>query len=280
MPFYPDAGAERRASPAAIIGDSPLTENERRGDAAHVCGRVARLPRCPGGARASIARSGSAGVVCRSGRAARRAEAAGRSGAAAHRRRRGGDRCGCTSCSTRSGVRARRRRRRCATKPRASATRRWCTPAASACDCSGFLQVDAVAWSQASQDQLNPSTGEPLNQTRFLIRRARLRAEVDWRMLAGAVELDGNTVNGYQARLIGAEASLVWRNPTRAGAALSAAHRRQLQDSVRLRGRAARHRSPVPRALERWSAPSSRANTISARASAAAGASCATRSRP
>ena len=79
---------------------------------------------------------------------------------------------------------------------------------------SGFLQVDAVAYSQDAQDQLNPSTGAPLNDARFLIRRARLRADVDWRMISGAIEFDGNTVNGYQARIIGAEASLVWRNPS------------------------------------------------------------------
>jgi hypothetical protein len=78
---------------------------------------------------------------------------------------------------------------------------------------SGFLQMDVTAWSQAAQDQLNPSTNAPLNDVRFNIRRARIRAEVDWRMLAGAIEFDGNTVNGYQARIIGAEASLVWRNP-------------------------------------------------------------------
>ncbi|HEY1585866.1 MAG TPA: hypothetical protein VGH63_09285, partial [Polyangia bacterium] len=78
---------------------------------------------------------------------------------------------------------------------------------------SGFLQFDAVAWSQAAQDQLNPATNAPLNDARFLIRRARLRAEIDWRAFNGAVEFDGNTVNGYQARIIGAEVSLVWRNP-------------------------------------------------------------------
>jgi hypothetical protein len=78
---------------------------------------------------------------------------------------------------------------------------------------SGFLQMDAVAWNQQSQDQLNPATGDPLNQTRFNLRRARLRAEVDWRVIGGAVEFDGNTNNGYQARIIGAEASLKWKNP-------------------------------------------------------------------
>ena len=79
---------------------------------------------------------------------------------------------------------------------------------------TGFLQVDATAWSQLSQDQLDPSTGNPLNQTRFIIRRARLRAEVDWRVIGGAVEFDGNTNNGYQARIIGAEVSLTWKSKT------------------------------------------------------------------
>ncbi len=78
---------------------------------------------------------------------------------------------------------------------------------------SGFVQFDAVAWNQQSQDQLNPATGDPLNQTRFNLRRARLRAELDWRVIGGAVEFDGNTNNGYQARIIGAEVSLKWRNP-------------------------------------------------------------------
>jgi Phosphate-selective porin O and P len=76
----------------------------------------------------------------------------------------------------------------------------------------GFLQADAVPWRQSSQDQLNPSTGDPINQSRFLIRRARLRADVDWKWVAGGMELDGNTVNGPQARLIGAEASFKWRH--------------------------------------------------------------------
>ncbi|HEY2745493.1 MAG TPA: hypothetical protein VGL86_12745 [Polyangia bacterium] len=78
---------------------------------------------------------------------------------------------------------------------------------------SGFVQIDATAWNQLSQDQLDPSTGDPLNQTRFNIKRARLRAQLDYRMIGGAVEFDGNTNNGYQARIIGAEAYLVWHNP-------------------------------------------------------------------
>ena len=33
----------------------------------------------------------------------------------------------------------------------------------------GFVQADGVLWSQESVDEIDPSTGEPLNNTRFLI---------------------------------------------------------------------------------------------------------------
>ncbi len=72
---------------------------------------------------------------------------------------------------------------------------------------TGFVQADWVVHNQASQDQLSPS-GAPLNQTEIFIRRARLRAALERWWVAGLVEFDGNTVNGTQARLIGAEASL------------------------------------------------------------------------
>src|SRR5262245_11485448 len=39
----------------------------------------------------------------------------------------------------------------------------------------GFVQADAVAYDQSSADELSYSNGAPLNQTRFLVRRARLR---------------------------------------------------------------------------------------------------------
>jgi hypothetical protein len=74
---------------------------------------------------------------------------------------------------------------------------------------TGYVQADWVVANQLSQDQLN-TAGAPLNQNEFLIRRARLRAAIDRWWVAGLVELDGNTVNGTQARLIGAEASLKW----------------------------------------------------------------------
>ncbi|HEX2658304.1 MAG TPA: hypothetical protein VHU40_08535 [Polyangia bacterium] len=71
---------------------------------------------------------------------------------------------------------------------------------------SGFLQAD-LAWRQSAQDQLN-TAGAPLNEDRFLIRRARLRASLERGYVAGAVEFDGNTVRGATARILGAEASL------------------------------------------------------------------------
>src|SRR5262245_49421621 len=72
---------------------------------------------------------------------------------------------------------------------------------------SGYVQTDAVAWSQASVDEVD-SQGEPLNETRFLIRRARLRAEARRNVVGASVEIDGNTVKGSTLRLVSAEASV------------------------------------------------------------------------
>jgi hypothetical protein len=72
---------------------------------------------------------------------------------------------------------------------------------------TGYVQADWVVNNQSSQNQLSPS-GAPLNQNEILIRRARLRAAIDRWWVAGLIEFDGNTVNGAQARIIGAEASL------------------------------------------------------------------------
>jgi hypothetical protein len=73
---------------------------------------------------------------------------------------------------------------------------------------SGYLQADWNAWHQTSRDELNQSNGNLLNDNRFLIRRARLRASLDREYAAGVLEFDGNTVNGATARIIDAEASL------------------------------------------------------------------------
>ena len=71
----------------------------------------------------------------------------------------------------------------------------------------GYLQSDYVV-RQSSQDQLNPTSGQPLNQDRFLIRRARLLLDFNRTYGEGGLEFDGNTVKGATARLLGARASL------------------------------------------------------------------------
>jgi len=71
---------------------------------------------------------------------------------------------------------------------------------------TGFDQND-LTFRQSAQDQLGPS-GAPLNEDRFVIRRARVKAVVDRYWVAGAIEFDGNTVNGPTARILDVEASL------------------------------------------------------------------------
>ena len=73
-----------------------------------------------------------------------------------------------------------------------------------AVELTGYVQADAVPWSEDSVDELD-AAGVPLNEERFLIRRARLRAEAHRGGLSGALEFDGNTVNGATARLLGAQ---------------------------------------------------------------------------
>jgi hypothetical protein len=72
---------------------------------------------------------------------------------------------------------------------------------------TGFVQADGNLWNQASHDELNQSNGNLINDQRFLIRRARLKASIDRDWAAGLLEFDGNTVNGATARIISAEAS-------------------------------------------------------------------------
>ena len=70
----------------------------------------------------------------------------------------------------------------------------------------GYVQAD-YQLRQSSDDQLDAS-GQPLNQDRFLIRRARLGVSMDRRYGEGRIEVDGNTVNGSTFRLVDAEASI------------------------------------------------------------------------
>ncbi|HEY4185686.1 MAG TPA: porin [Polyangia bacterium] len=73
---------------------------------------------------------------------------------------------------------------------------------------TGFIQADGVV-RQSAQDQLNTANA-PLNEDRFNIRRARLRAMLEREYVLGAIELDGNTTKGPTARILGAEASIRW----------------------------------------------------------------------
>ena len=76
---------------------------------------------------------------------------------------------------------------------------------------SGYVQAQYQG-SQASQDQLD-ANGTPLNQNRFLVRRARLRLDRGWDYAFATVEVDGNNVNGIAFGLRRAEASLLLRAP-------------------------------------------------------------------
>jgi hypothetical protein len=78
---------------------------------------------------------------------------------------------------------------------------------------SGFVQADAVAYRQDSEDQLNFSTGKPENETRFLIRRAHLRADAEVWIFSGALEVEASTVQNPGVRLFDAEASVRWPSP-------------------------------------------------------------------
>ena len=70
---------------------------------------------------------------------------------------------------------------------------------------SGFVQVDAVIYRQSSRDEIDGATGQPLNTQRFVIPRARLRADVDRGPIVAALELDANTLQGPTARILDAE---------------------------------------------------------------------------
>ncbi|HSY21910.1 MAG TPA: hypothetical protein VK841_07340 [Polyangiaceae bacterium] len=75
---------------------------------------------------------------------------------------------------------------------------------------SGYVQIDWVLADQASQDQIDPSTGQPLNQDRFTLRRGHLRVDAEHGLLAGVLEIDANTTQGPQVRPIDAEVIFRW----------------------------------------------------------------------
>ncbi|HEY3253645.1 MAG TPA: hypothetical protein VGJ91_06840, partial [Polyangiaceae bacterium] len=81
---------------------------------------------------------------------------------------------------------------------------------AAALQLSGYVQLDWVLYNQASQNEINYSTGVPLNQERFTLRRGHLRVTTDRSYLSGALEIDVNTVNGAQVRPINVELGVHW----------------------------------------------------------------------
>jgi len=79
---------------------------------------------------------------------------------------------------------------------------------------SGYVHIDWIAFRESSQNEVNPASGEPLNENRLLVRRARLRLESDQGLVHGAFDLDANTIRGPQVRPWNAEASLKWPTTT------------------------------------------------------------------
>ena len=79
---------------------------------------------------------------------------------------------------------------------------------------NGFVQADVTAYRRSSTDQLD-AAGEPLNEMRFLLRRARLRAIVEYKWLFGAFEIDANTNRGLQVRPQSFEVGVRYVNPHR-----------------------------------------------------------------
>src|SRR5215468_1435999 len=67
--------------------------------------------------------------------------------------------------------------------------------------------------SQSSQNEINWSTGQPLNDKRFTLRRGHLRAEAERGLVSAALEVDANTTNGPQLRPIDAEVRIGWPGP-------------------------------------------------------------------
>src|SRR5262245_52296508 len=67
-------------------------------------------------------------------------------------------------------------------------------------DFTGYVQADWVMYSQASQDELDPATNEPLNEEHLGIPRASLRADAHAGSLAGEFELEGFTTRATLPR--------------------------------------------------------------------------------
>ena len=75
---------------------------------------------------------------------------------------------------------------------------------------SGFIQADWVVHNQSSQNDIDWSTGQPLNLDRFSLRRGHVRLDAEQGLVLGSLEVDANTTTGPQVRPIDAEVSVRW----------------------------------------------------------------------
>lgn len=79
---------------------------------------------------------------------------------------------------------------------------------------SAYVQTDWIIHDQVSQNEINGSTGQPLNQDRITLRRGHVRVDAERGPISGTLEIDANTTNGPQVRPIDAEVSVRWpENP-------------------------------------------------------------------
>lgn len=97
----------------------------------------------------------------------------------------------------------------CAAAPARADDAKASSPGAPQTIVSGYVHADWIVMRESSQDELSQDR-QPLNEDRFLVRRARIRLERDQGLLHGAFEIDGNTVSGPQVRPFAAEATLKW----------------------------------------------------------------------
>ena len=80
----------------------------------------------------------------------------------------------------------------------------------------GFVQVDAVPWSQHSLDEVDPGgSGTPLNEETISIRRGFFRAMAERENYFAELELDANTLKGPAARIVTSQVG--WQVPAHAG---------------------------------------------------------------
>jgi hypothetical protein len=88
---------------------------------------------------------------------------------------------------------------------------------------SGYVQADTRFFDQASVDDIDPGTGQPLNAIAFTIRRAELmldaKRDLKFVVVGATIELVGSTAHGPALALGEAEATAAWpgKEPLLAG---------------------------------------------------------------